>query len=164
MNFAAELLETLDAAEVRQSDHEGTLDEFGAHLAQEFDRRLRGSSRRDQIVDQQNLLTGFDRADVHLDPIASVFEIEISTDRFPGQLARLSKRHESDLKLIGDGGPEDESSGFDADDEVEAGRAVPLGDSVDCEPETNGIQKKRRDVSELDSGFRVIGNRANEFS
>jgi len=169
MNSAAHLLETLDTAKIRQRDHESALDDFGTHLTQQLDRRLRGPPCRDQVVHQQDLLTRFDRTDMQLDPILPVFEIEIATDRLARKLPGFPHRNEPDAELVGDRGPEDEAPGFDPDDEVDLGRrhvratiAVSIGDSVYCEPQTLRIEQKRRDVTKLDAWLRVVWDGANE--
>jgi len=98
----------------------------------------------------------------------SVLEIEITANRFARKLSGFANRNESDTKLIGDRCPENESAGFDPDDEVDTGRAVratiamSIRDSVYRNPQTLGIEQERRDVTKLDAWLRVIWDGSDE--
>jgi hypothetical protein len=132
-DFAPEGFESLNAAEIGKGDHECAFDDFGACFAQELDRSLGRPSGRDEIIDQQHPLAGFDRVDVHLDTIESVLELEITPDRLGGEFARLTDWDEAEAQSIRDGCPENEASRLDPDDHVQIARPMPVRDAIDSQ-------------------------------
>ena len=108
---------------------------------------------------------------MEFDSVASVFQIEISSNRFTGQLTGLAQRDESESQLVRNRRTKDEPSCFDPDTEVDStgliGSVVSVVsmtvcDAIDGETQSFGIEKKCRDVAELDTGLWMVGNRANK--
>ncbi len=162
MKPAIQLLESPNPTEIRKSNHKGAFDDLGTDLVQQFHRRLGRSPRRNQIVDEEYSLAGLDRPHVDLDAITPVLEIEIPPDRLSGEFARLTNRNESEAHFVGDGRAEDETAGFDSDDQVNAVISVAIGDSIDGEPKAFRVEQERRDVAELDSRLGMVGDGADE--
>ena len=50
------------------------------------------SARRDEIIDEQDFISGFERISVHVKLVCAVFEIIGLAKRRPGQLCRVSLR------------------------------------------------------------------------
>ena len=158
MKPATQLLEPPNSTEIRKSNHKGAFDDFGADLVQQLHRGLGRPPRRNQIVDEEYSLAGLDRPHVDLDAITPVLEIEVPPDRLSGKFSRLANRDESETHLVGDSRAEDEATGFDSHDQVDAVIRVAVGDSIDGETEAFGVEKERRNVAELDSRLGVVGD------
>jgi hypothetical protein len=164
VNFAAKLVEPVDPTEIGQSDNEGALDDLRANFAKQLDRGHSCPTRRDQIVDEKHFLAGLDRADMQLDSVLPIFEIKIAPDCRSGQFAGFAHWNESDTQQICDGSTKDEPPRLDSNDKVDVTSPVPIGDPVDCKAEAFWIEEKGRNVAELNSWLRVIGDRSDEGS
>ena len=97
---------------------------------------------------------------MQLDSVLPVFEIKIPSDRDAGQLTGLAQWNESKTQLVCDCGAEDEAPRLDSNDKVDIACSVPIGNSIDSEAEAFRIEKKGRDVAELNSWLGVVGNRS----
>jgi hypothetical protein len=162
MDLAADLLESSNPTEIRQSDHKGALDHVGAGLANQFDSGFGRPPGCEQIIDEKDPSPGLDRVHMHLDAVAPVLEIEISSDRFSRQLPGFADRNESKAQLIGDRRPEDESTGLNADYDIDSRILMTARDAIDRESESLRLVKQCRDVAKLNTRLGVVGDGADE--
>src|SRR5204863_6520634 len=125
------LLESPAPAQVGEVDHEARLDEAAAHLLDQPDRGGRGPAGGDEIVHQQDRLSGRDGVEVHLDPVGAVLELVVITRGLPRELAPLADRDEAGAEAMGDRPAEDEPPSLDPRDLRDALSGVALGEAVD---------------------------------
>src|ERR1041385_5296579 len=88
------LLQPLPTWQVRQLDYEAALDDVRVHLLDERQRRERGATCREQLIEDDDARALRDAIDVRLDAVRAVFELVVVTDRCGGELARLADRYE----------------------------------------------------------------------
>src|SRR5690606_22025392 len=143
-------------AERRQVDHEGGGDDLAARFLDEVDGRVRRSAGRDQIIDQQYLVSAADGIGVDLDGVDAVLEAVLLADRLPRQLALLADRHEAAAEFVGDGAAEDEAARLDARNMVDLATQERPYEFVDRGAEADRIGYERGDVAELDAGLGVV--------
>src|SRR5262249_11947657 len=84
--------ELLPAAELDELDEERKSDNSSAESLDEFGRRASRSSRREQVVHDENALTAFDRVCMDLGRVALIIENVARANRGIRQLARLPNR------------------------------------------------------------------------
>src|SRR6516165_9314961 len=83
-------------------DNKSRADNHATDPADELHRCFNRAARRNQIVDDQNALSGLDRVLVHFDDVGSVFELVVLPDGAPGQLALLTDRNEARVEPVRD--------------------------------------------------------------
>src|SRR5262249_3626929 len=125
------------------------------------DRRARGAAGREQVVDDQHLLSLVDRVAVHLEAVGAVFERVAHADRRVRKLPDLAYGNEARADPIRDRGAEDEPAALDPDDERDAVPAVRIRERVDRETESLRVAQERRDVVKENAGFRKVRHVAN---
>jgi hypothetical protein len=77
------------------------------------------STCREQVVDDQNLLSGLHRVVVDFERVAAVLEVVARAHRRRWQLSWFAYGRETDAKTIGDGRSENEPAALDANDEID---------------------------------------------
>jgi hypothetical protein len=141
MDLAVDLLESSNSTEIRQSDHKGALDHFSARLAKQLDCGFGRPPGGEQIIDEKDPLPSLDRVHMHLDAVAPILEIEISSDRIARQLPGFADRNESKAQLIGDRRPENEPTGLDANDDIDSCVLMSVRDAIDRESKSFRFMK-----------------------
>jgi hypothetical protein len=74
------------------------------------------------------------------------------------QLPRLSDQGRSGVKLVGQGGSDNESSRLDANHQIDASIGKPFGNLVDSCTKGFAIRQQRRDVFEEDPFLGKVGD------
>ena len=104
-----------------------------------------------------------DRVFVDFERVLSVLEVVGHAGDFGGKLLGLAHGNEAGVKAIGKRGSEDESAGFDAEDEVNLAADEAMRQFVDEHGEADLVLQQGGDVVEEDAGFRKVGYTANQF-
>lgn len=89
---AGEFIASLQALQLNQKIEP---DDRATKLTNEMDRCFRRSSGRQQVVDNQHLLSDFDRVTVHREAVISVFEAILYFIAISRKFSRLANRDES---------------------------------------------------------------------
>src|SRR5262245_42219112 len=152
----APLAQAPAAAEIGQVDDEAAADHLAAGLLDQVERGDGGAARRDQIVDEQDLLARRDGVGVDLDAVRAVLERVVLAERVPGELAALAHGHEAGLELVRDRAAEDESARLDAGHLVDAGAAEGPEETVDRAAQRLRIEQQGGDVAEHHARLRVV--------
>ena len=126
----------------------------------ELDRPLDRPARREEVVDDQDLLPGLDRVAVDLERVRPVFEGVLHGDRLGRQLAQLADGDEARLQLVRHRRAEDEAPRLHPDDDVDLLALIRLEHQVDRLLVGGLVLQKGRDVVEEDAGLREVGDLA----
>ena len=126
-----------------------------AALTQQLDRRVRGATRCEHVVDDEDALALVDRLGVDFHARRAVLEFVVDADHVAGQLASLADRQHSEAKLGGHGGTEDEATRLKTRDCVDATR-VASADQLNQFLERRAVRKQLSDIAEQNAGFRKI--------
>ena len=154
--------EAFAAAEEVEFDGEGEAGDFAAELFDELDGGFHGAAGGEQVVDEQDALAGLDGVEVDFERVGAVFEIVGDAGYRCGQLARLADGDEAGIEAVGERGAEDESAGFDAEDEVDLAFKIVGGERVDEHGEAGAVFEQRGDVVEEDARLGEVGHGAHE--
>ena len=146
----------------RQLDHEREARDLAPQPPDELDRAHHRPAGREQVVDDEDPLSGLDRVGVDLEGRRAVLELVLDLDRLRRQLAELAHRHEAGAELVGQRRAEDEAARLHADHEVDLRAADLLGHAVDHLAERVRLLEERGDVVEADARLREVGDLADE--
>src|ERR1700682_6373523 len=153
--------EALSPAQVFELDQDLDSDHLTSELANQANRGGCGAARGQYIIDDQDLLAGFDGIRMDLELVGSVLELVRLADGFPGQLAHLADGYETGVELDGDRRARDETARLDGGHEVGCRLGPPLRHHVDDLAKYLLAGGQRRDVAKNDAGLREAGDVAN---
>src|SRR5262245_2805126 len=149
-------VELVAAVQESELDDEREADHLTAQSFGKTDGRGRRAAGRDDVVDDQHLLTGRDRVAVDLEEIGAVLELVLLALDLTRQLSRLAHGHEPRHMAIRDGRREHETAGLDAEHLVDVLVGERGRDRIDGGRERIGRGQKRSDVAKDDPGLRII--------
>src|SRR6185312_10592894 len=129
-------------------DQEGAGDDLGAEPCDEVAQSAGRPARRQQVVVHEYSGAAGEGIGVDLERIDAVLKRVFGAHRFVRQFARLAGRDEARLKLPSERTPEDESTGFGSDDEVNIELPGEAGEPVDRGIARARVEQQRRNVAE----------------
>src|SRR5579859_1778255 len=159
MHGGAEFVAAVEAGEF---DEYGDAGDCAAELGDQVAAGFHGSAGGQEVVYDQYALAFDDGVGVHFEGVFAVLEVVGHGDAAVGELAGLADDDEAGGETAGDGGAEDESAAFGADDEVDVLAAEGVGEELDGEGEAGGVGEEGCDVAEEDAGLGEIGYVANQ--
>ncbi len=115
---------------------------------------------RQEVVDDEHLLTRLDRVAMDLEGVRSVLERVLDGDRLGRELAQLAHGHEAGVELVGHRRAEDEAARLHADHDVDRFTGVRRKHQVDRLAIRRGVLEQRGDVVKEDAGLREVGDLA----
>jgi len=149
----AELFSPMQEVELDQ--HGYTCDLCTGFLDQLATRPHR-TARREQIVNKQDLVPPHERVCMEFQTIGAVFKIVIHAVHHTGKFARLADWDEPRRERLCNRDPENESSAFSADDEVDPLAPVRVGHQFHREREGPRVREQRREILEYHAWLREI--------
>src|SRR5438034_3107857 len=153
-------VEPVTALQEVELDEEREADDVALQALDELDRALDRAARREEIVDDQDLLAGLDCIAVDLERVGAVLEGVLDGDRLGRQLAELPDGDEAGVELVRHRRAEDEATRFHPDHDVDRLALVGLEHQVDRLAVGGLVLQQRRDVVEEDPGLREVGDLA----
>src|SRR5690242_20665922 len=113
------LLQLLAPIEEVEFDYEGKPRYISAQRFGQLHGCRAGSTRGQQIVNDNHALSAADRVFVHLERVAAVLELVSDFSRFCRKLFRLAHRYESRIQPISQSGAEDKTARLDSQNEID---------------------------------------------
>ena len=117
-------------------------DDFASEQLDEPGDRRGGSAGGEDVVDDQDVLAGFDGVGVDLELIGSVFQLILDAPHDGREFLGLANRDETRAERVSHGGGEEVAAGFDADHDIDGSVAIVLLKRVD------GLRESRACPSE----------------
>ena len=122
-----------------------------------------GAAGGEHVIDDQNALPGGDGIAMDFEGVGAVFEGVLDGLDGSGQFLWLPNGDEAFAERLGDGGGEEEATGFDADDDVNVGGLDGGDEAVDDFGKAWAILHQGGDVVEENAGFGPVRDFADEL-
>jgi hypothetical protein len=122
----------------------------------------RRTAGRKYIVNDQDILAGFDAVRVDLQRVLSVFEVIFNTPDYGRELLRFSHRNEPRPERMGHSRGEEISSGLNSDHDVNRPTAIVRSQGLDRLVKTAFVFQQSGNVVKLNAGLRKIGTFPNK--
>ena len=139
-------------------------DNLGPDFSQQGRRRTGRSARGEEIIDQRNSTSRFDRVHMDRDRVGPVLEIIRLLVSLVREFAFLPHRNESGVQFERSSSRKYEPSGIDAHDSVNRAWCQVLRQQVDATGEQAGNRQDWSDVLKLNAGLWEIRNRSDGAS
>src|SRR6185437_784541 len=137
-------------------------DNCAAKLTNEMDRRFCSSSGRQQVVDNQHMLSHFDRIAVYGKAVMSVLETILHLITISRKRSRLANRDKSGLKTRRENPAENKPTGLNPYNLSDSSILIPsrqlVGQTLYC----GRILQERGDVIKQNAGLRKVRHLSNE--
>lgn len=155
------MLDPFAALESFEFDQEGGFDDLGPEFLQEQRGCFSGAAGGEEIVNQQHAAARLDGIDMDSDGVASIFQVVALLVRAVGELAFFADRDKPGAEAQSGGGCEDETTSVDSDHTVNFAGLMAIDQKVDACGKKSRVRENGRDVLELNSRLREVGNVAN---
>src|SRR5262249_3716420 len=152
----AERANLVGATELGQVDDEARGKHLRALLLEKLYRAFGGTTGRDQVVDQNDLLALHHRVFVHLHFVEPVLQPTGAADALVRQLGLLADWDESGRDLMRHRAAQDKTSRFDAGHLVDLRPGPRLHQFVDRAAKRAGVAEQRGDVAKHDAGLGIV--------
>src|SRR5438132_528136 len=124
-------LQPVSALEKSELHKEGAACHLAPGLLDETAARLHGSSRGEQVIDQQNVRAGDHAVDMYLQLGAAVLKVVLQRMGPVGELARLAKRDQRTFHEEGQRSREQETAGLGSGHRIDPPTLIVLAEQVD---------------------------------
>jgi len=152
------ILQSCPALQKHKLNQERHADYLAAQASDEINGGGHGAACGQQIVCHQDTVARKHSVLVNLKGVGAVLQGVRGAVRLIRQLPRLSDQGRSGVKLVGQGGSDNESSRLDANHQIDASIGKPFGNLVDSCTKGFAIRQQRRDVFEEDPLLRKVGD------
>ncbi len=156
---AGEFIASLQAL---QLDQKIESDNRATKLTNEVDRRFRRSASRQQVVDDQHMLSHFDCVTVYRKAVLSVLEAILYFITISRKFSRPANRDESGPETRGENPAENKPSGLNPYNLGDPSILIPSRQLVGKAPNSGRILQERGDVIKENAGLRKVRHFSNE--
>ncbi len=146
------------AAEESQLNHEGDFEEVTSKTVDQADRGGSGPAGGEDVVDEEDPLTGANGVNVQGQGVGTVLEAVALLEGLERELSLFADGHDARPEPEGDGGSEEETTGVDAGDHVDLAGLPGSDEEIDASGEEAWIREEGGDVLELDARLGEVGD------